>query len=124
MPGLLIVAIAGAALLVAALRLSELWRRRENEAAALQARIMSALLMDPRLRPEPLTPIVQPGFWPCSRLTVVLVGQATDEDLHARARALMARHLRARHCRYEDRVVVHAVVHAPAEEPAELSQAA
>jgi len=106
MDGLVGVGVVGIVALAAAMRLSELWRRRENEATALQARITGALLHDPVLRPLPVTAVVQPGFWPCSRLTVVLVGAAPDDDLHARVRALMARQLRTRRCRYQDRVVV------------------
>lgn len=95
-------------LLGAGLRLSQLWGRRESEAALLQARITGALLANPLLRPFPVTVIVQPGFWPWSRLTAVLAGELPDDDLHERVHASVQRHLRAGHCRYEDRVVVHA----------------
>jgi hypothetical protein len=94
-------------LLGAGLRLSQLWVRREREAALLQARVTDALLVDPLLRPFPVTVIVQPAFWPWSRLTAVLAGEVPDDDIHGRLHASLQRHLRAGHCRYEDRVVVH-----------------
>ena len=94
-------------LLGAGRRLSELWARREREAAQLQARITDALLVDPLLRPLPVTLIVQPAFWPWSRFTAVLAGAVPDDNTHGRLHASLQRHLRAGHCRYEDRVVVH-----------------
>ena len=65
-------------LIVVAVRLFDLRRRRESEAVHLQARISDALLREPGLFGLPVTPTAHVAFWRGSPARIELTGRVPD----------------------------------------------
>jgi hypothetical protein len=66
-------------LIVVAVRLFDLRRKRESEAVHLQARISDALLREPGLFGLPATPTARVPLWRGSPPSIELTGRVPDE---------------------------------------------
>jgi hypothetical protein len=89
-------------------KLYDLKQKREQDAAALQARISDALMVDPMLSPFPLTPTVRIPVWKGGPVMVEVSGAVPGGGLRQAAVDLVLREaLRiGKTCRLVDRVSV------------------
>jgi hypothetical protein len=86
----------------------DLKRKREQDAAALQARISDALMVDPLLSPFPITPTVRIPVWSGKPVMLEVSGTVPGAGLRQAAVDLVLREaLRSgRTCRLVDRISV------------------
>ena len=89
-------------------RLYDLKRKREQDAAALQARMSDALMVDPVLSPFPLTPTVRIPLWSGSPVMIEVSGVVPGAGLRQAAVDLALREAlrHGRTCRLVDRIAV------------------
>lgn len=82
----------------ALVKLLDFRRKREMEAAIMQAQVSDALLRNPVLFSVPLTPTARVPFWKGSPVTVEVSGQVPSDDMRLAALRIIeseARHLRS-----------------------------
>ena len=89
-------------------KLYDLTQKRDQDAAALQARISDALMVDPMLSPFPLTPTARIPLWNGRPVLVEVSGSVPGPELRQAAVDLVLREaLRTgRTCRLVDRISV------------------
>ncbi len=89
-------------------KLYDLKRKREQDAAALQARISDALMVDPVLSPFPLTPTVRIPLWGGRPVMIEVSGVVPGAGLRQAAVDLALREAlrHGRTCRLVDRIAV------------------
>jgi hypothetical protein len=89
-------------------KLYDLKRKQEQDAAALQARISDALMTDPMLSPFPITPTAHIPLWSGKPVMVEVTGTVPGAGLRQAAVDLVLREaLRTgRTCRLVDRISV------------------
>ena len=89
-------------------KLYDLKRKREQDAAALQARISDALMVDPVLSPFPLTPTVRIPLWGGKPVMIEVSGVVPGAGLRQAAVDLTLREAlrHGRTCRLVDRIAV------------------
>ncbi|HXJ79572.1 MAG TPA: hypothetical protein VMS64_12935 [Candidatus Methylomirabilis sp.] len=109
--GGIVAAVAILCLLVVigvAVKLVDVKRNHEDEAAALQARISDALMMDRSLSGLTLTPVVQMPFRRGGLTSLTINGVVPTPELREAAIRLIMRTLEQAQasCRVEDRIVV------------------
>jgi hypothetical protein len=80
-----IVIIGLLVLLGAMVKLFDLRRKRETEAAIVQAQLSDALLQNPMLFSAPLSPTARVPFWKGSPVTVEVSGQVPSDDIRLTA---------------------------------------
>jgi hypothetical protein len=100
--------VALLAVLVMAVKMFDLKRKREEEAVALQARLSDALFVDPALASLPITPTAHEPLWRGSPVTVEVAGQTPTQELREAALRLVERELSASRSDFqiEDRIMV------------------
>jgi hypothetical protein len=89
-----------------AVKLYDVRRTREDEGAALQARLSDALLLDPRLSGVLVVASVHMPLWRGSPPVVELTGAVARPETREIALQLVERELAGSDARIEDRVVV------------------
>ena len=89
-------------------KLYDLKRKREQDAAALQARMSDALMVDPVLSPFPLTPTVRIPLWSGRPVMIEVSGVVPGAGLRQAAVDLALREAlrHGRTCRLVDRIAV------------------
>ena len=73
------------ALVIILAKLTDFWRRRRRERAALRGAVIDALLSESRLADAEVVAKVRIPFWEGAPASVVLTGRVPDAEAHATA---------------------------------------